>query len=125
MRDEMTLEAMANAKLAKLSSPGESFKRYEIQFPDGIIPEELKIVAQGTEKAREVGSQIVTVPDEAIVAHLKVYDKEQADISLTVFTPDKGALYMLDVPLHPAELRMFEKELQSHAKKPKFDRTDD
>ena len=112
MRDEITLEAMANAKLEPVTAVGEPFKRYEIQFPDNEIPEEIKRAAMSTEDGKIIGSELVTIPDKNIVPHLKVNKDGTAEITMTVFLMDKGPLYSLDLKLAEAEKSLFDKEIK-------------
>ena len=113
MRDEITLQAMEDAKLEPVANiASEPFKRYEIKFPGGEIPEEIKMAAMNTEDGRLIGSALVTIPDEHIVPHLKIGKDGTAEITMTVFQPEGGPLYSLDLPLSENEHRLFAKEIK-------------
>lgn len=67
---------------------GENALRYEVGFPNGIVPETLRRRADETEAAKAAHCHFMSYPDDALLAHLKIQPSGEVTIVLNICIAD-------------------------------------
>lgn len=87
--------------------------RYEIQFKDGIIPDELKRYADETDIAQENHLHFISYPDECLLAHLKVQFDGEMSIVLNALSVTNDVIASVEVDLSWAERTLVEDKMKA------------
>lgn len=94
-----------NAKFVKLPNlNSENCDRYEVQFKDNIIPDELKRLVQAKIDNKNHDIYVNDYDDERFLVHLKLYRSDMANIVFNILSDTNNIIYSIEVGISPDEI---------------------
>lgn len=120
----MTDLDLKNARLKKLDVLDEdfdgNFDRYEVQFADGVIPAELKKLADDGAKIYGLPLSFTDIPDDDIAVHLKARPNGVTEIAL--YAPMDGQIRCISIYLDDYASKVAKAKIKDAGKKSSAER---